>query len=103
MLFGAHMPTRGGVWNAILEGRRIGCDIVQLFVKNNMQWMGKAFEPATVSRFFAERDSANFSAMFAHAGYLINLAAPAGPNRDRSLQSLIQEIELATTLKLPFL
>jgi deoxyribonuclease-4 len=41
--------------------------------------------------------------VFGHTGYLINIASPPGPNRDRSIQSLIREIEIATQLDLPFL
>ena len=45
----------------------------------------------------------SFACVFGHAGYLINLGGPASENRDRSLKSLIQEVELATQLGLPFL
>ena len=45
----------------------------------------------------------DFACVFGHTGYLINLGAPASPNRDRSIKSLIQEIQLATQLGLPFL
>jgi deoxyribonuclease-4 len=41
--------------------------------------------------------------VFGHTGYLINLGAPPSENRDRSIESLIQEIQLATALGLPFL
>ena len=36
--------------------------------------------------------------VFGHAGYLINLGAPPSANRDRSVQSLIQEVTLAEEL-----
>src|SRR5438093_1342278 len=45
MKFGAHMPTSGGVWRALQRGTSIGCEIVQIFVKNNMQWFGKPHPP----------------------------------------------------------
>ncbi len=103
MKFGAHMPTVGGVWRALERGRAVGCEIVQLFVKNNMQWFGKPYPPDTLARWAEERAASRFACVFGHAGYLINLAAPASPKRDQSIQSLIQEIELATALDLPFL
>ena len=34
MKFGAHMPTSGGAWRSLERGIALGCDIVQLFVKN---------------------------------------------------------------------
>ncbi len=103
MKFGAHMPTIGGVNKALERGLEIGCDVVQIFVKNNMQWLGKKPEPSVVERFKQFQIRHPFAAVFGHAGYLINLGAPSSPNRDKSIQSLIQEIEIATILNLPFL
>ena len=103
MKLGAHMSTGGGVWKALERGASIRCEIVQLFVKNNMQWSGKPHAPADLTRYAGELAMHKFACVFGHTGYLINLGAPAGPNRDRSIQSLIQEIELAAALGLPFL
>lgn len=57
-------------------------------------------------RFVAVRKTTRrqpLACVFGHAGYLINLAAPPSPNREQSVKSLIQEIQLATELGLPFL
>jgi deoxyribonuclease-4 len=51
----------------------------------------------------AELASQKFSSVFGHTGYLINLGAPASDNRDKSIKSLIQEINFATDLGIPFL
>src|SRR5262245_37321032 len=103
MKFGAHMSTSGGVWKALERGVSIGCEIVQLFVKNNMQWFGKPYSPDGLARYANELASNKFTAVFGHTGYLINLAAPPSKNRDESIKSLIQEIQLAMDLGLPFL
>jgi deoxyribonuclease-4 len=97
------MSTSGGVWTALQRGRSIDCESVQIFVKNNMQWAGKPFSKETRDLFAKELKCGAFSCVFGHAGYLINLGAPPSPNRDRSIQSLIQEIQLASDLHLPFL
>jgi deoxyribonuclease IV len=97
------MSTNGGVWKALQRGVSIGCDIVQIFVKNNMQWFGRPFSPQHLTLYTAEPVRPKLTAVFGHTGYLINLGAPSSPNRDKSLQSLIQEIELATQLGVPFL
>ena len=103
MKFGAHMSTSGGVWKALQRGRSVQCEIVQVFVKNNMQWLGKPFSPEDLALFANEMAANSFACVFGHTGYLINLGAPASENRDRSIKSLIQEIQLATQLGLPFL
>lgn len=103
MKLGAHMSTGGGVWKALQRGAEIHCDIVQIFVKNNMQWFGKPYAPHDLALYANELAAQKFSVVFGHAGYLINLGSPPGSNRDNSIKSLIQEINLATDLGLPFL
>ncbi len=103
MKFGAHMSTQGGVWKALERGIGISCDVVQIFVKNNMQWFGKPYGPSDLQQYASVFASGKLLQVFGHAGYLINLGAPAGPNRDKSIQSLVQEIRLATDLGVPFL
>ena len=103
MIFGAHCSTAGGVRTALSRAERIAAECVQIFVKNNMQWLGKPPAPDEAAGFAADRKRAGFKAVFGHAGYLINLGGPPSPNRARSLQSLIQEISFAGALGLPFL
>jgi deoxyribonuclease IV len=100
---GAHMSTGGGAWKALQRGRSVGCEAIQIFVKNNMQWFGKPHSPDDLAQYAREFVACNFSCVFGHAGYLINPAAPASENRERSIQSLIQEIQLAAGLGIPFL
>ncbi len=97
------MSTGGGVWKALERGAGIGCEVIQLFVKNNMQWLGRPYAAEDLARYADELAAQKFSCVFGHTGYLINLGAAAGPNRDKSLQSLIQEINLGAELGLPFL
>ena len=80
-----------------------GRDCAQIFVKNNMQWFGRPPTPEEVERFAAEWKRLRLASVFGHTGYLINLGAPPSANRDKSLQSLIQEITFAEALGLPFL
>jgi deoxyribonuclease-4 len=103
MIFGAHMSTSGGPAKAMERGASIGCGIVQIFVKNNMQWTGRPPAPDEVAAFTAARAEAGFECVFGHTGYLINPGGPPSPNRSKSLQSLIQEIAFADALDLPFL
>src|SRR6516162_752307 len=103
MIFGAHCSTSGGFYTALERAKSIGAESCQIFVKNNMQWFGKPPLPDAVARFEQGIQPSGVSAIFGHTGYLINLGAAPSPNRDNSLRSLIQEIEFAETLGLPFL
>jgi len=103
MKFGAHMSASGGAWRALQRGRSINCEVVQIFVKNNMQWFGKPPSAHALALYANELAAHTLSCVFGHAGYLINLGAAASTNRERSIKSLIQEIQFATELGLPFL
>lgn len=101
MLLGAHMSTAGGVSLAIERGNSIGCTAVQLFVKNNNQWFNKPLDEEEAQRFIKlQKETGLF--VFAHTGYLINLAATNPDNLDKSVKSLRQELDLAEELGLPF-
>lgn len=97
------MPTGGGVWRGLERGIGIGCEVVQIFVKNNMQWFGKPHGPDQLGLYANQLASGKLATVFGHTGYLINLGAPASENRDKSIKSLVQEIHLATDLGIPFL
>src|SRR5258707_2988627 len=102
MKFGAFMSASGGAWKAFQRGLSIDCEVIQIFVKNNMQWFGTAPTRQALSLFANERALNTISCVFGHAGYLINLGAPSSENRDRSIRSLVQELEFAAALGLPF-
>lgn len=97
------MPAGGGPSKALERGRGINCEIVQFFVKNNMQWFGRPHTPEELADYANQFNSYAFACVFGHSGYLINLGSPASPNRDNSIKSLLQEIEMATNLGLPFI
>jgi deoxyribonuclease IV len=103
MLFGAHCSTAGGLHQALQRAMQIRGDICQIFVKNNMQWFGKPPDQTALALYRTELSKSKLRSVFGHAGYLINLAAPDSENRRISIRSLIQEIEFATLLEIPFL
>src|SRR5580658_177873 len=103
MIFGARCSTAGGAYTALKRAETIGAECVQIFVKNNMQWFGRAPSPEEIGRFAAEWKRLRLGAVFGHAGYMINLGAPPSGNRTKSLQALTQEITFADALGLPFL
>lgn len=103
MIFGAHCSTAGGVHKALQRAKTIGADSCQIFVKNNMQWLGRRQTPQELALYANELAANSVKSIFGHTGYLINLGAPASENREKSIASLIQEIQLATELGLPFL
>ncbi|HTY13056.1 MAG TPA: TIM barrel protein, partial [Candidatus Omnitrophota bacterium] len=97
-LLGAHMSIAGGLDKAVDRGNLIGCTAIQIFVKNNNQWFGKTPGKDEVELFDKKRNMF----VFAHTGYLINLASSNPDNMEKSIKSMRQELELAEMFGLPF-
>ena len=100
---GAHMSIAGGLPRAIERGVSIGCDAVQIFLKNNIQWTGRPLASEEVHQFRSQQDESSIGLVFAHSSYLINLAASAERLRARSVAALADEVQRANLLGVPFI
>src|SRR6266704_5815294 len=103
ILLGAHMSIGGGVHMAIERACSIKCRAMQIFVKNNMQWFARPLTGDEIRAFLEHRQRGELWSIFAHANYLINLAATNPQFHANSLRSLSEELTRADQLKLPFL
>src|SRR5438874_9007976 len=103
ILLGAHMSIGGGVHRAIERSRSIDCTAMQIFVKNNMRWFARPLERAEISAFLEHAQRAELYSVFAHANYLINLAATNPQFHANSIRALSEELTRADQLELPFL
>src|SRR5438045_2992991 len=103
ILLGAHMSIGGGVHTAIERGRSIQCTAIQIFVKNNMQWFARPLAFEEIRAFLEHQQRAELSSIFAHANYLINLAATNPRFHANSIRALSEELTRASQLELPFL
>ncbi len=97
------MSIAGGVHMAIERGRSIKCTAIQMFVKNNMQWFARPLMPEEIRVFLEHRQRSELLSIFAHANYLINLAATNPQFHANSLRALAEELIRANQLELPFL
>lgn len=102
-LLGAHMPTAGGLHNALLQGRRIGCSVVQLFTGNPRQWEPAPLSEAQIAAFTEARAQTGIGLVVAHDSYLINLAAPDPSILARSRAAFRAELERAESLGIAWL
>lgn len=97
------MSIAGGVNLAIERARAIGCTAMQMFVKNNMQWFARPLTSDEARTFLEHQQRSELISIFAHANYLINLAATNGQFHANSIRSLSEELVRADQLELPFL
>lgn len=99
---GAHMSIAGGLPKAIHRGVAAGCGVVQIFVKNQLQWAGRRLDDAETVEFRRTLAGSGLRAACAHANYLINLATPDLTARARAVSALVDDLERAERLGLPF-
>src|SRR5437868_4156516 len=103
LLLGAHMSIAGGVHTAIERGCSIKCTAIQMFVKNNMQWFARPLRRLEIRAFCDHVQRGDLLSIFAHANYLINLAAANPQFLTNSIRALSEELTRADQLELPFL
>lgn len=102
-LLGAHMPTAGGVQNAIISGKQIGCASVQVFTASPRQWKSSPLKEETRIAYRAACKSAGIDMTVAHDSYLINLAAGPGEILEKSRSAFRDELVRAEELGICYL
>ena len=99
---GAHMSIAGGLEQAPVRGREVGCDCIQIFTSNNRQWKARPISEAEAERFRAACRETGIHPVHAHDCYLINLASDDAAVRRRSERAFAGELERAEQLGLPW-
>lgn len=98
MLLGAHVSIAGGVSRAFQRAADIGATAIQVFTKNANRWQASPLPAKEIKAFAAAWQTSDVASVIAHDSYLINLAAPEGENRTRSLAAFIDEMERCAQL-----
>lgn len=100
---GAHTSTSGGLINAIVEGKQIKADVLQIFSKNQKQWKGRDYKEGEVEEFHQAIKESGIRPVMIHTSYLINLASINEQTLSNSIDALIDEMKRCHTLKIPYL
>jgi len=95
---GAHMSIAGGLHLAIDRAVSAGCGVLQIFTRNSNQWRGKPLGDGDCTLFREKFAASGLHEVVAHDIYLINLAAPVGETREKSLAAFRDELETCARL-----
>jgi deoxyribonuclease IV len=98
MWLGAHLGIAGGLATAVREGRKIGCDSLQIFSKSPQMWSGPPIAPAAAEEFRAAVGAEGIRATAVHHGYLANLGSPKAFMLKRSRTAFLDEVRRADLL-----
>lgn len=102
-LFGCHVSVAGGLSRVFERGQDIGCDVIQIFSKNQKQWRAKPLEEDEIRKYRSEQKRTGIGPVMIHDSYLINLCASNRSNLRKSRKSFADEIARADILKAEYL
>ncbi len=100
MILGAHISTAGGVDKAPARSEPLGITAIQIFTKNQRQWVAKPLPDDEIQAWHKEVKKYNITHAISHDSYLINLCAPDPEKLEKSLNSMTDELERAEALGL---
>lgn len=98
---GAHMSIAGGVSKALGHAHAVGSNAVQVFTKNNRQWVGPAIDRDDVAAWQTAMSAQGIGYAVSHASYLINLASPKDDLWEQSMAAHQDEIARAHAYAIP--
>lgn len=88
MKIGAHVSTAGGLPTCIPRAEQMGAECMQIFLSAPQRWQPPKHSDEQVDDFKRLVAEKKIGPNFAHATYLINLAAPDPGIRQRSIDNL---------------
>jgi deoxyribonuclease-4 len=92
--FGAHVSASGALENALINGRDLGVNTIQLHPSPPQRWNSAKNKEGTETRFNELRKDSGVEKVFFHAIYLINLANPDPQKFHLSKLSLVHHLDL---------
>lgn len=98
-----HVSISGTIDRAADRAKEIGCDSFQMFTRNPRGWKYKKLELVEVPDFHRKVAEFSLEPVVAHMPYLPNLSCPKKLIYNKSVKSLIAELDRCATLKIPYL
>ena len=102
-LLGAHVSVQGGVDLSPERAETIGCDSMQIFTRNQMQWKARVIGEDEAERFKKNVKKHKIQRVLAHDSYLINLSAIDKKTLALSKEAFIDEMKRVRMLDIDFL
>jgi deoxyribonuclease-4 len=97
------MSVAGGVHCAVERAASIGCATMQIFVKNNNQWLGKALAAEDITTYKKLLRESRIGPVVVHDTYLINLCATDKAILQKSRDALKDELDRCEALDVEYL
>ena len=103
MLLGAHVSIAGGVETAPERAKKLTCDCIQIFSKNQQQWKAKPITIEQADLFKENCTKYGVAETVIHDSYLINLGSPDKALLKQSREAFLDEMVRAQHLGVRYL
>ena len=102
---GAHVSISGSIANAITNANERECSAFQVFTSNPRGWHAKDLTDDDIINYKNNLGQSNIDrfATVAHMPYLPNLSSPEIPVYEKSIHTMIREVERCDKLGIPYL
>ena len=105
MQIGAHVSISGSLDRSVDNAVERECSAFQIFTRNPRSWFAKDMDPNEAKTFKEKLSSSSIDRMAtcAHMPYLPNLSTPEDEGYEKSIKSMIKEVERCNELGIPYL
>src|SRR5215217_1655932 len=102
---GFHVSIAGGISNSVNNAKKLGCTAFQIFSRNPRGWAAKPLLREEVDSFKNRLCESGIekTAVVVHMPYLPNLSGPPGELYERSVKTLIEEMQRCNLLGISYL
>ena len=102
---GFHVSIAGGISNSVNNAKKLGCTAFQIFSRNPRGWAAKPLPREEVDSFKNRLCESGIekTAVVVHMPYLPNLSGPPGELYERSVKTLIEEMQRCNLLGISYL
>ena len=105
MQIGLHVSISGSIDMAVDNAIERECNAFQIFTRNPRSWFAKDLQPQEAKKFQEKLKASKIDrmALCAHMPYLPNLSSPEDDGYQKSIKSMIKEVERCDKLGIPYL
>ncbi len=104
MRIGAHMSVSGGKYKAFETGKELGCETLQVFVRNVRGWNSGPLKQKEIDDFINKKEELKDEIwpVVSHNSYLVNLASLDKEKLEKSYNAMLDELTKVEQLTIEY-
>ena len=104
MRIGAHMSVSGGKFMAFERARELGCEALQVFIRNVRGWKSGPLKQKEIDDFINKKEELEDEIwpVISHNSYLVNLATLDKEKLENSINAMIDELTKVDQLNIEY-